>query len=37
MRAALQLLGCGDQVVGVDSLSDEDIFALKKARLAGLT
>jgi UDP-glucuronate 4-epimerase len=37
MHAALQLLGRGDQVVGVDNLNDYYDVALKEARLARLT
>jgi UDP-glucuronate 4-epimerase len=37
MHSALQLLGRGDQVVGVDNLNDYYDVALKEARLARLT
>lgn len=37
MHAALQLLGRGDQVVGIDNLNDYYDVSLKEARLARLT
>jgi UDP-glucuronate 4-epimerase len=37
MHTALQLLGRGDQVIGVDNLNDYYDVALKEARLARLT